>query len=175
VKPERRVAIGVTGHRRCAHVTRIRAGIREAFTAIERAFGVRRFAVISALAEGADRLVAHEALSRGDAGLIVPLPFAVADYLADFATEESRQEFLGLLDRASEVIHPRNERERGYAAAGRSVLDRCDVLVAVWDGREAGGPGGTGEIVAAARGCGRPLAWIHADTGQVVYERFDVR
>ena len=70
---------------------------------------------------------------------------------------------------------------------GRYVLDRCDVLVAVWDGQPARGRGGTADIVAMARHCGKPMAWIRAThrelgalqdpvcceaQGAVVFERF---
>lgn len=54
-------------------------------------------------------------------------------------------------------------RERAYEAAGRYVVDHCDMLLAVWDGRPARGRGGTAEIIAYARRRERPLAVIAAD------------
>ena len=39
---------------------------------------------------------------------------------------------------------------------------QCDVLLAVWDGQEAQGLGGTGEIVARARGLGKPVVIVRA-------------
>jgi len=67
------------------------------------------------------------------------------------------------------------------------VLDRCDLLLAIWDGLAAQRQGGTGAIVAEARRRGLPLAWVHAGNrkpgttepttlgdqqGTVTYERF---
>jgi hypothetical protein len=52
-------------------------------------------------------------------------------------------------------------REEGYWAAGQFVLDHCTVLIALWDGQIAQCKGGTGEMVAAARQRGLPLAWVH--------------
>jgi hypothetical protein len=42
------------------------------------------------------------------------------------------------------------------------VLDRCEVLLAIWDGQGAQGQGSTGAIVGQARQRGLPLAWVHA-------------
>jgi hypothetical protein len=44
-------------------------------------------------------------------------------------------------------------------------VENCDLLVAIWDGEPARGPGGTGETVELFRQAGRPLLWIHASQG----------
>ncbi len=54
-------------------------------------------------------------------------------------------------------------REAAYAGAGRAVLDRCDVLIALWDGLPARGLGGTAELVVEARARALPLLWISTD------------
>ena len=158
------LTIGVTGHRFLANVDRIIAGVDEALGRIEEAWPGESWAVISSLAEGADRLVAYRAIGRLGAKLLVTTPLQRADYLTDFETTESKQEFLRLVDKAGEIIElpPRATRDEAYAAAGRYVLDHCDVLIAVWDGQEAQGRGGTGETVAQARQRGLPLVWVHA-------------
>ena len=51
-------------------------------------------------------------------------------------------------------------RSEGYWLAGRKMLERIDVLIALWDGQISQGQGGTGEIVAIARQKGLPLAWV---------------
>ena len=43
-------------------------------------------------------------------------------------------------------------REKAYERVGRYVVDRCDVLIALWDGERSRGHGGTAEIVDYARG-----------------------
>jgi len=40
-------------------------------------------------------------------------------------------------------------------------VDRCDALIALWDGEDPRGQGGTAEIVAYAQENGVPIAWIN--------------
>jgi len=157
-------AIGVTGHRFLGDLDKVASGVDEALSKIEKVFPAQPLTVISPLAEGADRLVAHRLLVRSKARLVVPLPLPQSDYVADFHSDESKDEFLTLLERADEVIvlPPAPTREQAYAAAGRYVLDQCNVLVAIWDGQSAQAPGGTRDIVAEARRRALPLAWIRA-------------
>lgn len=158
------IRIGVTGHRILAEVEKIEAGIAEALRFIEHKFPGETLAVVSSLAEGADRLVVRQVLARPQTRLIVPLPLPESDYLNDFATEKSKEEFRHLLGLAWEVIvmSPAPSREEAYEAAGRYVQQHCDVLVAIWDGQQAQGLGGTGGIVAEARRRNLPIAWVHA-------------
>ncbi len=158
------ITIGVTGHRFLAELDRVTAGVDRALDRIEEAFDQAPLAVISALAEGTDRLVARRVLARSGATLIVALPLPESDYVTDFASSASREAFRRLLSHAERVITlpPTPTRDEAYAAAGRYVLDHCDVLLAVWDGRKAQGKGGTAEIVVEARRRGLPLAWVHA-------------
>jgi hypothetical protein len=112
--------------------------------------------------------------------------------MTDFSTTQSKREFLDLLDRADKVVElpMSRSREQTYETAGRYVLDHCDILVAVWDGRDAQGQGGTGDLVREARTRGLPVAWVHAgnrkpgtdepttlggDQGRVSFERFPDR
>jgi hypothetical protein len=183
------VAIGATGHRFLVEMDKLTTGVDAALRRIEEAFPGQSLTVISPLAEGADRLVVRRALTRPGTRLIVPLPLPESDYMADFGTAESREEFLTLLDRADQVLvlSPAPTRPEAYMAAGRCVVDLCDVLVALWDGREAQGSAGTAEIVAEARRRGLPLVWVHAGNrvpgteeptslgekqGKVTFERF---
>lgn len=155
------VWIGVSGHRFLTEFEKLQTGVDQALVRIEQAFPGQDMSVVSSLAEGADRLVAQRALLRG-ARLIVPLPLPQEDYLVDFTTPGSQQEFQELLARAAEVITlpPAETRNAAYEAAGLYVLDHCDVLLVVWDGQGAQGQGGTGAIVAEARHRGLPLAWV---------------
>jgi len=160
---ERRVRVGVTGHRVLAKAGRIRTGIDSALDGIERSFPGSSLDLLSCLAEGADRLVARRGLARRGARLTVPLPLSEAEYLEDFPSRRSRREFRSLLERAAEVVDlPPVTRPEAYQAAGLWILDHCDLLLAVWDGEPAHGAGGTGEIVEEARSRGLPIAWVHA-------------
>jgi hypothetical protein len=181
------VAIGVTGHRILAEVDKLEAGLDVVVRRLEEAFP-GRWTVLSALAEGSDRLVAHRLLARVGTRLVAVLPLARDDYEGDFATEASRREFADLLALADEVVEvaPRASRDEAYEAGGRAVLERADVMVTIWDGQGAQGRGGTGGIVAEARERGLPIAWVHAgnrrpgtleptslgnEQGQVTFER----
>src|SRR5687768_7334812 len=98
------VTIGVTGHRFLTDTDRISAGIDQVFARIEQTFHGQPLTLISSLAEGADRLVAGRVLSRRAARLVVPLPLPVWDYLNDFESPESQEEFRGLLEHADDII-----------------------------------------------------------------------
>lgn len=182
------VRVGVTGHRVLAEVDRVTAGVDAALARIAALFPGRAMTAVTALAEGADRLVAERVLGRDGGAIEAVLPLAPDVYEADFDTPDSRRAFRALLARAGEmsIEAPASSRDAAYARAGARVLDRSDVLIAVWDGRPSQGGGGTAEIVALARTRGLPLAWVRAgnrrpgteepqslgpDQGRVTYER----
>jgi hypothetical protein len=137
------------------------------------------YCVVSPLAEGADRVVARAVLESPDARLDAVIPLVLEDYLEDFATGESRQEFAELLSRCAEPVFLRTRlirderqdaggqaelRRDAYAQAGRYVVDHCDVLIAVWDGEPTGGRGGTAEIVEYAQEQNRPILRVWGDS-----------
>lgn len=167
--PEGRVTrVGVTGHRVFddpeAAARRVHDGLHRILVPAGDAVDDApvRLEVLSALAEGADRLVAREALALPSTTLIAVLPFPADDYAREFETEESRRDFAELLARARsvEVMSPAPTRNAGYEAQGRWVVDHSDVLVAVWDGEPTRGQGGTAEIVAYAADRSTPMLWI---------------
>jgi hypothetical protein len=180
-----RLRIGVTGHRCIAEPEAVEAAVASRLQEIRELFADRQgsaassplrairerflprpqarvvFSVLSALAEGADRIVARIALDAelglgADLGAV--LPMAAEDYLEDFGCYESRREFGQLLSLATAqtALHrgpaPRGQaRNAAYNRAGRYIVDRSDLLIAVWDGRVAQGHGGTAEVVEYAR------------------------
>jgi hypothetical protein len=185
------IRIGITGHRFLSDVEKLRAGIDEVLARIEQNNPGQDWSVISALAEGADRLVLERIWEyKPTAKLIVPLPLPVEEYQDGFTGDPSRQEFSHWLNLAVEVIRLQKPSvpEEGYLAAGLYVLDHCDLLIALWDGRKAQGQGGTGEIVSLAQRRRIPLAWVYSqrqnqerinhfhssqEPGTVSYERLD--
>jgi hypothetical protein len=166
---------------------RLRTAISSAFTTLEQgAAGLgtqvepndirNGLQVVSALAEGADRMVAAVGLAHG-AALVAVLPFSRAAYLQDFAGEQSRQDFIGLLAKAAEVVEldgrttSDESRNAAYSAVGEAVVARSDLIFALWDGRPPNGPGGTSEIVDYARHRGCPVLWFKLDhEGETVAE-----
>ena len=142
----------MTGHRRIDDAATVVARCKELLDRLD------DVVVVSSLAEGADRLVAQLAVARGN-GLEVVLPLEIDDYERDFP--DTVDEFRTLLAAAAStvVIPPQPTREDAYLAAGLAVLDRADVLVAIWDGEAARGRGGTAEIVEEARLRGVAVEW----------------
>jgi hypothetical protein len=156
--------VGVTGHRVLAETDRVAEGIEKALDRIERTFPGRPLIAVSALAEGADRLVTEAILRRPGTHLEAILPLPRDKYTQDFTSPESTVTFrhlLGLADEVTELteIRPRTE---AYAAANDAILGRTDVLLAVWDGGESRGDGGTADVVVEARSRRLPIAWVHA-------------
>lgn len=157
------VTIGVTGHRFLAERDRLDEALTEVVESLARK-RTEPWTVVSALAEGADRLVSRHLLGRPGSRLVAVLPLDLHDYETDFATPGSRAEFRELLARAAEVVvlPAPDDRDLAYEACGWDVLDRSDVLVAVWDGEDRQGVGGTGAVVQRARERGTPVVWVHA-------------
>lgn len=157
------LAVGVTGHRALADVERLRAASHKMLIALRRHFG-RDLEISTALAEGADRLVAAEAIRITGSRLVAVLPMAVEDYRRDFTSDASRAEFDRLLDQASDIVFapPAATRDGAYWHAGRLIVERTRVMTALWDGGPPHGPGGTRDVVAYAREMQRPLIWVHA-------------
>lgn len=151
------LAVGVTGHRpphlAPEHVTRLRDQAQLLLRSLREAQGPAvRPRLVSALAEGADRHLADLALADGYT-LHAVLPFLKAQYAADFGSPASVHEFERLLLRAWSVLElpgDRAEGDRAYEAAGHTVLEQSDVLIAVWDGAPARGRGGTAAMVVEA-------------------------
>ena len=158
------VTVGVTGHRILTEIDRLTAGIELGLQRIARAFPGRELRALSGLAEGADRLLAHVLLREKGGRLLAALPLPRAEYLRDFASAASRRDFAELLAAASHVVElpQQPDRSRAYHAVGCYIVEHCDVLLAIWDGQDAQGRGGTGEVVALARQRGLPLVWVHA-------------
>ena len=127
-------------------------------------FPGRSLRILSALAEGADRLALGPLLERPGSKLVAVLPLEKYDYSSDFETSDSKDEFQRLLSGADEVIElpTQAERDRAYEAAGDFICERADVLIAVWDGQDGQGRGGTATVVGRARELGLPIAWVHA-------------
>ncbi|MBI3797857.1 MAG: DUF4231 domain-containing protein [Deltaproteobacteria bacterium] len=182
-RPRLAVRVGVTGHRlnrlTQADEPLLRAKIREVLERVLQiaqdvlaadspyAPGPPILRVISPLAEGADRIVAQEAVTLGFE-LQCPLPFDRDEYEKDFSTRESRAEYRAMLKQAPAVFELDGSREtskrenEAYEAVGRMVLRQCDVLIAIWDGETPAGQGGTGQIVEEAIRLEIPTVWIHS-------------
>lgn len=182
------LSIGVTGHRFLSDIPKLQTGIDEALDWINQTYPDESWSVLSSLAEGADQLIVERIIvRRPDANLIVPLPLEEPEYINDFTTPESREEFNHLFHLAHQIIPPPklSSESVGYLAAGLYMLDHCNILIALWDGQTARGQGGTGDIVEEAGKRKIPVLWVFcanktpgqndstgsiAEQGDVLYE-----
>lgn len=158
--------IGVTGHRTIAAPARVREQVVRALDELAGPDGrAVPLVAVSSLAEGADRLVARAVLARPGGRLVAILPMEPSVYAEDFIADGSQAEFEALATAADEVVIVPTDpgdagREAAYERAGLAVLDRCDVLLALWDGGPGRGRGGTAELVDEARRRGRKVVVV---------------
>src|SRR5579871_4681047 len=129
---------------------------------------------VSPLAEGTDRIFAEEALALGYE-LCCPMPFYQEEFEKDFCGQDSLEansveRFRAILDNARkgaglaifELDGDRAHAPQAYGAAGRIVLNQSDLLIAVWDGEEGRGAGGTVDTLHEALRFNVPLICIDA-------------
>ncbi len=118
---------------------------------------------LSALAKGADTVFAEIALKLCYK-LEVIIPFS--DYEEDFDTHESLECYQMLSEKASKIhqLRYKNRSNEAYLAGGYWIVDNCELLVAVWNGKPAVGKGGTGDVVKYARRKKRVLWHINTAT-----------
>lgn len=148
---------GVTGHRVLppSIVERAVRHWRRVLPADAQLYGV------SNLADGADQLFAAHVLAAGG---VLEAVLPCEGYAGSLPEGGSRTRFDELRRAAATVItmpYPAPS-EHAFLAAGQALVDRCDHLFAVWDGRPARGLGGTADIVTYARSRGRPVTvlWV---------------
>jgi hypothetical protein len=117
---------------------------------------------VSSLAEGADQLFAEHVLAAGG---VLEAILPCEGYASSMTAAAGRARFEDLRRAAETVITLPFSRpsEQAFLAAGQALVDRCDHLFAVWDGRPARGLGGTADVVAYARARGRPVTVLWVD------------
>jgi hypothetical protein len=154
--------VSVTGHRNLvpAEIPEIRKRVREFLSELCEKYPDRGVSVMSPLAEGADQIVAEEAITLR-IPLIVALPMPCDIYRSDFDTTRVRENFNLLLSQAAEIfelpITPGNtpksiaeygkNRTRQYAQLGVFLCAHSHILLALWDGNENDKLGGTASVV----------------------------
>jgi hypothetical protein len=152
--------IGAIGHRDLlgSELDLLRTRVREFFESLQRRYPDLRVTLLTSLADGADRLVGDVAQSLG-MPIVYVLPMASELYERDFGAESRAEyrEILGSSDvltlplvgdaTADDVTHPGPARDLQYAWLGAFIAAHCHILLALWDGRENGGSGGTAQII----------------------------
>jgi hypothetical protein len=153
--------VAVTGHRDLVpdEIPILRSRVRDCLFSLRCEYPSRIIVVLSSLADGADRIVAEEAVKLGmPLSVVLPMPRVL--YEEDF-TPESRDQFAQLCDVAAEVFElpilpgatARSIAEHGpartrqYAQVGVFLSAHCHVMLAIWDGKDSELMGGTAATV----------------------------
>jgi hypothetical protein len=120
---------------------------------------------LTCLARGADQVFADTVLELGGA-LEVVIP--ASDYFTGISDPASRERCEAYLDAAASTVTMPYESSgsSAYLAASQYLIDRCDLLLAVWDGSPATGSGGTADAVAYARERGRSIMIVWPEGAQ---------
>jgi hypothetical protein len=165
------LVVGITGHRP-NHMPECEWNrVRQTLATVMRDIALRhprqKCRLLSGLAEGADRLAACVALGLGWPFDVV-LAFHRTRFEKDFPQPHAVGEFRALLAAASSIKEPGRRwhvgrpPEDGYDGVSAALQKLCAVLIAIWDGKNPRGRGGTRAVIDAARRCGIEVIWIHA-------------
>ena len=157
-------AIAVTGHRdlRPQDVVALRNEVRTVLAEIRSRAPNDPLLLLSALAEGADQLVAEVALEQGVfLAAVLPMPLDIYRVQMNDAAQQNLLRLfalsavkimISLEDRSPEQIrNSATVRAACYEALGRYLVRHGQVLIALWDGEDSNKPGGTCRVVQYAR------------------------
>lgn len=117
----------------------------------------------TALASGADQIAAICARSSGYF-VKATLPFEAHEYRKDFAAGDELDMFEQAVAAADEIVAlpgDRADAQAAYVRVGKLLVREADIMMAIWDGEEGKGPGGTAHVVDLALRSSVPV--IHVD------------
>lgn len=156
-----KLTIGVTGHRDLleSEVPALQAQVRAFLVELDEAYPGLDLQLISPLAEGSDQLVAEVAVELG-IHLVVPLPMSQQEYEKDFSDPRILSRFRKLLEQAEVIDLPMPgrhddkghsitgpDRDEQYMQLGVFISNHCQLLLALWDGKNTEELGGTAGVV----------------------------
>jgi len=150
------IIFAITGHRdlREEDIPILTKKLRELFSHYQTNYPNTELILLSALAEGADMLVASIAKDM-KVTLHVILPYQESEYLNSFDDESQKERFLTLKEYASKVqtlpCNHKNSTTNCYQILGEYLADNSNILIALWDGVDNGKAGGTSAVVKYAQ------------------------
>ena len=188
--PRMALNIGITGHRASilppGMIDKIRPFVDEVFHELRKAAlrihseesdiftpAEPLLRLHTPLATGADQIAAGSARTNGFF-IRALLPFAPDEYRNDFQAGDERDEFdhqLAMADALFALPGERDEEQDAYVIVGKAVIAAADILVAIWDGREGNGRGGTAHVVDLALAASVPIIHIAIDREHGLVER----
>jgi hypothetical protein len=147
--------LGITGHQDLRDAAWVEATLSKLLRVEQIAEG------ITSLARGADQLFAR-CLLRADRSFRVVIP--CRNYENAFEDDDSLKGYRQLLALAAgaETLDYDAPSEEAFYAAGKRIVDRACVLIAVWDGLPSRGLGGTADVVAYARASNKKVIHINS-------------
>jgi hypothetical protein len=119
------------------------------------------------LATGADQIAAICARSSGYFVRAL-LPFEPSEYRKDFAAGEELDGFEQALEAADEIVAlpgDRSDLQAAYVVVGEQLVMTADIMIAIWDGEQGRGPGGTADVVQLALDNKVPVIHLDIDHG----------
>lgn len=147
---------GITGHRELKNIIWIKTMLQEVLSEIRITHG------FTCLAIGADELFA-EILIQNHVNYTVVIP--CQNYESTF-DKTALDNFIFAKNKASKMIELNNNEpsEKAFNEAGKFVVDNSEILIAVWNGEEAKGLGGTGDIVEYAKSKNKKIIHLNPIT-----------
>lgn len=178
------IRIGFTGHRpnrlSSEHVIAIRSKLLSVFEKIYMEMTKSEiccktskvdFILVSGMAAGSD-LAAIDSAKNLNWRLDLLLPYNRNDFIKAFSSIKDIEEFTQFLSDASSVTEMDalglvTSIDESHEALGKYLLDNCNMLVAVWDGGESKGKGGTVDIIEGAIKKGKPVILLDTSASEI--------
>jgi hypothetical protein len=150
------------GHREIQDESKIRQEIADSLDYFINIYG--QISCVSSLAKGADTLFIEEAIKK-NCSIEIILPFPINEFEKDF-NQESLLVFKALIDQLGYSCHSdqipknQNERNQAYFEVGKNIITQSDTILAIWDGEDSAGLGGTKDQVDFAISLNKSVHWI---------------
>jgi hypothetical protein len=173
-----RFVIAFSGHRQLPQPGAVSLALRETFRRMQQQAAEHGgvLDLYCSAAYGAD-LIALECARELGITIHLLLPLPEEEFAKDFAGHEAEwqkaQEFIAAAQRGENggtfrVLRGDTQRPDCYHSQATRLVDACDILLTVWNGRPAAGLGGTGELIEMAHSLHRPVLTIPADAPALV-------
>ena len=149
------ITIGITGHMDILESEHdsIKARFKKLIDQFRGNYPDLNIRVITGIAKGADQLITNYCLDLKDSGEpvtpIAVLPMSLKEYKNDFSTESEVKDFSNVLSRLqqsnSDIIELPDESDRDecYANLGHYLINKCDIIVSIWNGKLSKGSDGS--------------------------------
>jgi hypothetical protein len=168
--------VGFTGHRSNFDAGLVRSALKQVLGDVMARTAAQggRAELCASVAEGTDTICVEVARELGMPVHLL-LPLEEAEFAKDFSSPEvwqrAQAQFAIARQRSGcdsvHLIPGETTRPECYCNQSAYLLEVADLLVAVWDGKPARGPGGTAEIIGQAEIMGLPVVKIDAASGAV--------